>query len=110
MQTPSQPSFDFYVICEVVFFFFLAIKSKYRFREHLKYKSEKNAFKYKYMKKAKITITPQSKNIWRTVFPLIFLRGYCYKAEIILDIYNYIVHYSFKYLPPFSELICKHYF
>lgn len=62
------------------------------------------------MKKAKITITPTSKNVWQTVFPLIFLPEYCYKVEIILDIKNYIVHCSFKYLPPFSEIIYKHHF
>lgn len=68
------------------FFSFSGYKSKYRFREHLKYKSEKNVFKYKSTKKAKITTTPTSKNTWQTVFPLIFLPEYCYKVEIILDI------------------------
>lgn len=33
-----------------VFFSFSGYKSKYKFIEHLKYKSEKNIFKYKYEK------------------------------------------------------------
>ena len=58
-------------------FSFSGYKSKYRFREHLKYKSTK---------KAKITTTPTSKNTWQTVSPLIFLPEYRYKVETILDI------------------------